>query len=238
VGLTIPGTITTLEQNTLKGYVPTGEDPLGTLMLRLNQLISMHSPAVVDCCPTNSETNGASTAVFEMPCYASADALDYIIRLSVMASANGQVEVEESANGVAYAAVASSPWAAGVTGDGEFALTTALLATTRYITVQITGAADYQIQSIMVYPDEIDPISPVYDSGAIAFDDTAIGTAGAPLHTEHWTRARATVDAVLADRKQAVFSYVNESFADAAEFVTWPVDDRIHYLEKLITLLG
>lgn len=214
MAITIPGTLPTLATNATLGHMPIGLEPMLSLLRRNNWHYANHSPAVVNVCPVGDVVPDAT---FELPCPASADALTYRCEFYAYSSgaANGDIEIEESATGgggtyTPVIGAGGSPWPNIVTASGWYSVTFTLKNTTNFVTVRLVKAGgSFQLQSVLIRPEV--PIGAIpagaQPSGFIPFDDAALTTSGAPIHTEYWERARVSYDAVMADRHQCLLSF-------------------------------
>ena len=227
MAITIPADLELVSANELLGHIPADPEPLHTLLRRCNWHYATHSPAIVNCCPVMVI---APTQQIIVPAYASADATTYDAMLGIHSSAGGTctVNIEQAiAGGGPWVAVGAYPLASGAlaglatTWDPH---SFALLTTTRFLRITLSaGPGNLQLQSVGIWPAKRVGISSGKKaSGFIAYDDAAlqVGSGDAPIHTEYFIRAAQNFRVVQADRRQCLWSFVQNPTLGAYGFTS------------------
>ena len=228
MAITIPSTLELLEPQDFIGQVPSAQEPLHTLLRRLNWLYSTYSPPLVNVSPYCAAA-GAHPDVI-VPILPSADGLQYDITIRLIAKETGttntaDIEVKECATfGGTYTDLPNSPFS-GValtqsgTGSTAYAVTYvanlgAIAAASRFlkITAKHVDRKDIQIAAVLIYPRTVSSISAgTFSSGFIPYDDAALVTSGAAIHREYFDRIWQGVHAITSDRRCALASFVADT---------------------------
>jgi len=228
MAITIPSTLELLTPQDFIGQVPSAEEPLHTLLRRLNWLYSTYSPPLVNASPYCSASGYAPAVVF--PVLPSADGIAYDITIRIIAKETGSpntcdISVYEATGYTgSWSALPNSPFedvalVQSGTGSAAYAVTyTANLgavdSSTRFIKVAVGHDArkDTQIAAVLIYPRTISSISAgTFASGFVPYDDAALVTAGAAIHREYFDRIWNGVHAIMSDRRCALASFIADS---------------------------
>jgi len=198
------------------------QEPLKTALENCNYLIKHHRPAIVDDCPNQSYTM-TRTATYAVPITPSADALRYTFETRWRCSSATQSVTVTVDYTTSYVAGGGTTWvnifsqATVSAGAGTITVQTkadqAIPATAVALRYQITapGAGDRDDQHLLVYPTPADTTTGVATSGAVPFDDGLMTSVDlAAIHTEWINRCKTTAVAVLQDRKQRAYSFLDE----------------------------
>lgn len=195
--------------------------PLQTALRNLNYLHVYHRPALVTAC-MNSDPLLTRTSEYHVPVIPSADGLRYTFETRFVCS-NGTQTVNVSWDYCTTYAGGATVWtnltANNVVTGGAGTLTTrtdanlTIPATAVAVRLTLTApaAGDRTDHHMLVYPTPSNPTSTAYASGFRSFDDGLFLAANdAPVHTEWLNRCKSSAAAVLTDRKQMAFAFVQE----------------------------
>jgi len=191
---------------------PVSSAPLSTAYGMLANLYEQHTPPIVNVPITEVSGSGAREVV--IPCAPSADDLDYVFRL-VGTKASGAlsvtVTISEYVSSSWSAIVSSASTALGAGTDFDVEIALAPIdgdATALKLEIDAAGA-NYQMQACAVYPDSANISAPegTTAAGYVGAADGLIGSANAPITTEHLDRLAESTRAVYRDRKQAVVGF-------------------------------
>ena len=218
MAITIPSNLELLDENALIGHVPTGTEPLHTIMRRTNWHYARHSPALVNVAPIIA---AAASNTIVVPAYASADGLTYqsqwIVWSQTAVTCSFSVEWA-TAGGGPWNHVTGSPFTSptlNALATKSFTQTFTLPSTTRFLRLSIySGSPAMQLQTFACYPDAISSITAgTKASGFIAYDDAALQVVSddAPIHTEYFNRAKENIRTTMADRRHCVFSFAQDA---------------------------
>jgi len=231
MALTVPTEYDPISYDELT-WVNFGQEPLLTIMRQMNFHYCKHTPQLINAAPI---ANAVNNPLYSMAFPRASDSLVYDIWTYV--STPGLVQVlinifENTTNSV-------PPWTptfgygegAAATGGRWIRASWTPALTTNFIRLEFNGLvpAGIQVQAIHIFPRPLTVApAPPYPlaSGAILFDDTSLLTPGAPIHTEYFERAAITKRAVMRDRKQCAFSYLDDDTNPLGRFTpgpSWPV---------------
>lgn len=218
MAITPPSSYSVVQWQDLSGKVDLAKEPLHTILSNTNHLYGYHRPAVVNFCPHNDISTAGSTSYdFIVRAPLSADGLKYELDWYATHASNGggQLEVFETtgaaAAGWGSAVITSAAsWNGGqwnnATSSGAFS------ANATFLKFTYSAAVNGQVEAIILRPARVGSISTstTYASGFIPYEDDLLAATGAPINTEFLNRACNNAAAVMADRQQVVFSFVNE----------------------------
>jgi hypothetical protein len=220
VAITIPSDLPLLNPNDLLGHIPTGQDPLHTLMRRTNWHYATHAPPLCNVTPIHQVQPTGTAPVFKFRVFPSRDGLTYNGEWALWINGSGTVDLdvqEGTTWGGGFTSVGSYPVTQAVTGGAinRFTFDTPIASSTRYLEISCTnyaaGTIGAQIFNFCAYPKKLSTItSGKKTSGFIAYDDAALTATSAPIHEEYFTRGAENVRATQADRKQNIWSYVQD----------------------------
>jgi len=213
-------------------------EPLATAHQNINYLWTYHSPPMVDVCPTLAAATSQHIVV--IPVLTSADGIKYAGVLCVVPSATATFDWSiRYCTAYTYGATSWTSWASGsaVAGTANTLSAIAIAATTlpaNAVAIELdvdsrSGGGTIRVDHLLLYPQADAPTAGVRTSGYIASDDGLLTTTGAAIHTEWINRAKASPLALLQDRKQCAYSFVQiegNSVAYSAtttDFAAFPV---------------
>lgn len=185
-----------------------------------NHLYRDFRPALVDACPV-TKTDAADRS-WTVPVQPSLDGLRYRFDFTWLPQFNGRVtlRVQESATvgGVYTDVVPATLSAVGALGVWQSAtFNAAIPATSRVLRFRMTGAGgSFYPGQIRAAPDPntgaVPFVAPYGEtaSGFRVFDDSLLRSASAPVNTEMLDRALRNARAVVRDRQQCVFSFLQD----------------------------
>lgn len=224
MAIVIPSALELVAYEDFVGDMVLDDQPLDTILDMTNFLYATHKPALWNLCPINPAATHTHDWVW--PAVASADALTYDVAAYVYAAASkvGTIDID-----LRYGPTSSGAWTAIVGWNPKTISLGGGGATEAWITAEAalpasaggfwklevddggTGA-NTQVQCFAAMPVTLAAIAAgVKASGFKAYDNTMLLSAdGGTIHTELFERAVANVRAVLRDRQQMVFSYVDE----------------------------
>lgn len=193
-------------------------DPLYTILKNANGMFESFAPAHLSALYTVEKGISARSAVFEIPILPSADGLDYDFSHWIYAEAGGAgtltVQVEEW-TGAAWNTIENT---AGIAAAAATMVrhdhTAAVDANATKLRITISRVTDaFTPVSILMRPGTNTITTGVKASGFVPFDDGLlnVGTNDAGINTEHLNRGPQNAMAILKDRRQCVFSFVQES---------------------------
>lgn len=198
--------------------------PLLMALRNLNYLWRYYQPALVTVRPTH-DPDVTRTSYYHIPVIPSVDGLRYNFETRFVCSAAAQNVTVAWDYTTAYAG-AGTVWvnlfSNVVVSAGAAALTTRqdtniqILATAVAVRVSLTAPAvgHRNDQHFLAYPAPAAPTAGLQVSGYAPFDDGLFLDANlAPIHTEWLNRCKASTVAILQDRKQMAFSFVQEFVA-------------------------
>jgi hypothetical protein len=213
--VTLPTTYDPIPLEDLLGRVPASKDPLQRILENTNFLFGSHAPALVNFCGMSG--SGTSNSYY-YPVVPSANGLDYTVHTRFYNSTNPTditltIETSTSNTTGGWTALYTSG-ATTITDTGDtsrtWTTTMTLAANVRYLRISFDGTNAVQLHACAIYPTQQTSTTAAEKScGFIPYDDTHLDGSGAAIHTEYFNRAITNVRSVLADRKQAVWSYCN-----------------------------
>lgn len=211
MAITIPADLELFELNQLLGLIPAGQDPVHTLMRRVNWHYATHAPPLVDIAPDHVP---AATVEVIVPCYPSADYLTYDSVWQLYAAAAGTVDIdiqEATTYGGVYTSLATYPHTVPDWGGGntQFTRNAQVATTTRFLKIRcLNGAGNVQVQGLTLSPQKLTSIAAAAKpSGMVPYEDAALTATGAPIHTEYWLRAQDSIRGTYSDRRQVLWSW-------------------------------
>lgn len=228
MAFTTPAGISVVKQQDL--LLPAiSQFPLRKALQNLNYLYTYHSPPMLSVAYC-SDAASTRAAIYHLPCMPSADGLRYVFEHRIVCSAAAQnitITVEYC---VAYAGGATV-WAAAytqaiVTG-GAGALTTSVSAATTLPANAVALRVQYSAPAVgtrtdhhlLVYASTNTVLAGVKSSGFIPFDTGALSSAEKfAIHEEYLNRCKTSSAAVMKDRKQCAFAFVQE-YTAAPHFI-------------------
>lgn len=192
-------------------------DPLFTTLKNANGLYESHAPALISALYTCEAAIVVRSAVFQIPLLPSADTLDYNFSHWIYGDAGGAgtmtVLVEEW-TGAAWNTLENT---AGIAAAASTMVrhdhTDPIDPNATILRITLTRATDPMSPcAILVRPGTNAPAAGTYPSGFVPFDDGLlnVGTNDAGINTEHLNRGPQMAMAVLKDRRQCVWSFVQE----------------------------
>uniref|UniRef100_A0A6M3KQT5 Uncharacterized protein n=2 Tax=viral metagenome TaxID=1070528 RepID=A0A6M3KQT5_9ZZZZ len=224
--VSLPTTLPLVTYESFVGDTILDDEPLDTICKVGNYLYGNHTPPLVNICPLN--VSGAATKTWVFPATPSADALTYSWFVWIhntggqLATTTINIDYNTTVSTAGWTSIVSQAISTGhLTGgtpnvEGYYpvgVVTGATIpATARFFRLQAVsgGAYSTQVQSFMLYPLRMNSTaSGAKASGFVAHEDTMLTGAGGTIHTELFDRTLRNVAAVLLDREQMVFSYVD-----------------------------
>lgn len=195
--------------------------PLQTALRNLNYLHRFHRPALVSAA-VNADPLLTRTSEYHIPIIPSADGIRYTFETRFLCS-NATQTVNVSLDYCTVYAGGATVWtnltANNVVTGGAGTLTTrtdadltipATAVALRW-TLTAPGAGTRTDHHLLCYPTPAAPTATAYASGFRCFDDGLYLAANdAPVHTEWLNRCKASAAAIVQDRKQMAFSFVQE----------------------------
>ena len=191
--------------------------PLQQILENANSAYMLHRPPLLQCLFTTGD-NIDRQCTIQIPINPSADDLRYTFKhylLPQTSSPNDDmtVKVEEwSAAGgwsTVYGPATISATDGTRTSHTHTASIDAASVKIRLTYTRANGGA-YRPEGLLVYPDPATLAAGVKASGFVPFDDGLLTSSGAGLNVEHHNRPKRNAHALLADRKQCAFSFVQE----------------------------
>ena len=229
---------TTLAVTPASGFVapPMAAEPLATAHQNINYLWTYHSPPMVDVCPTLAAATSQHIVV--IPVLTSADGIKYAGVLCVVPSATATFDWSiRYCTAYTYGATTWTSWASGgaVAGTANTLSAIAIAATTlpaNAVAIELdvdsrSGGGTIRVDHLLLYPQADAPTTGVRTSGYIPSDDGLLTTATAAIHTEWINRAKASPLALLQDRKQCAYSFVQIEGNSVAYSCTSPGYTRL-----------
>ena len=198
-----------------------GKQPLKRALENVNFLWKYHRPALVAVAP-NADPAVTRASDYHIPILPSLDALRYTFHHRVLCSAATQaitVSVDETDAYAGGATVWTNIYSSNETSGGAGALNTwvhvdkTIPADAVALRVSYTGpaAGTRTDHHILAYPAPADAVAGVTASGFVPFDDGMLDHADlAAVHTELVNRCKESTAAILQDRRQWAFSFVQE----------------------------
>lgn len=197
------------------------QQPLRRALENCNYLWQYHRPALVTAC-YNADPAVARASGYHIPIVPSADSLRYTFEHRVICSDAAQaitVSVDETD---VYAGVATV-WA-NIYSAAEVSGLAGVLNTWEHVNQTIPddavalrvsytapAAGTRTDHHVLCYPSPGVATAGIQPSGFIPFDDGMLSHADlAPVHTELVNRCKESASAILRDRKQCAFSFVQE----------------------------
>ena len=205
----------------MSGKVDLGKEPLHKMLENTNYLYGYHRPAVVNFCPINDiSTSGSTFYEFVVRAPLSADGLKYEIDWYAYHASNGtaRMKVYET-TGSAAAGWGSAVIDTNATWNGgqwnNATSSSAFSANATFLKFEFASNVNGQVEAIILRPAAVTSIdtAATYSSGFVPYEDDLLAATGAPIHPELMNRACNNAAAVMADRQQCVFSFVNEDSA-------------------------
>lgn len=192
-------------------------EPLATAHQNINYLWTYHSPPMVDVCPTLAAAQTRSTMV--IPILPSVDGIKYAGVLCVVPSATSTFGwAIRYTTSYVYGATTWTSWASGtgVSGTANTLSAIAIAAATlpaNAVAIELDvdvggGTGTIRVDHLLLYPQADAPTAGVRTSEYIASDDGLLSTATAAIHVEWLNRCKTSPVALLKDRKQCAFSFV------------------------------
>ena len=212
------------------------KDPLLTILENANGMYEAHAPALISALYTCEHLITGRSAVFWIPVLPSIDGLDYDFSHWVYGGAGaGAVTIHvEEWTGAAWTDVrAPTATALAATSWLRYDHTDTISASATILRVTISRAAgsEFSPSAILVRPGTNAPAVGVKASGFVPFDDgmLAVGTSDAGINTEHLNRGPQNAMAILRDRRQCVWSFVQEYSQTDAVYSTYtsPLSDTV-----------
>lgn len=207
-----PGVVTSLAE--FLALPEADEDPMLRIARNVNGFYEAHAPNLLVACYTCEADIAGRSAVFRIPILPSADGLTYDFDhwvYTALAGGDLTVLVEEW-TGAAWATIRSSTFASAAAATNTVAHSDVISAAATMLRITISRASGdaFTPESIHVRPGTNSPVTGTYGSGFVPYEDTMLRTAGAGLNTEHLNRPVQNAMAILTDRKQCVFTFVQE----------------------------
>lgn len=195
--------------------------PLQTALRNLNYLHRFHRPALLSAV-VNADPLLTRTAEYHVPVMPSADGLRYTFEARFICS-NATQTVNLSWDYCTTYAGGATAWtnlaannvvtggAGTLTTRTDADLTVPANAVALRCTLTAPGAGTRTDHHLLVYPTPSAATATAYASGFRPFDDGLFLSAdGAPVHTEFLNRCKRSAAAIVQDRKQMAFSFVQE----------------------------
>lgn len=218
MAITPPTDYSVVQWAELSGKVDLGKEPLHKMLRNTNFLYGYHRPAVVNFCPINNiSTAGLTFWEFVVRAPLSADGLKYELDWYAYHASNGtgRMKVYETtastASGWGSAVIdTNATWNGGQWNNATSS--SAFTAGATFLKFEFASNVNGQVEAVILRPAPITSIdtSAAYASGFVPYEDDMLAATGAPIHPELMNRACNNAAAVMADRQQCVFSFVNE----------------------------
>lgn len=214
--------------------------PLKMAMENINYLWQWHRPQLVSFAPHMSGAV-ARASEYHIPIIPSADGLRYSFEHRFSCSGISQavtISVDYCTTYAGGGTAWSALYSAAETSDGTGGALTRkthsnytipVTAVALRVSYTAPAAGTRKDHHVLVYPTPDVAAAGVQDSGFVPFDDTVIGHAdGGAVHTEWINRCKRSAVAVLKDRRQMAFSFVQEFSTTPKEARTdktafWPM---------------
>lgn len=202
---------------------------LATVLQNTNYLYRYHRPAVLSVAYWCEYDISGRSARFTMPFKPSADSLYYDFRHHVMvtslaAGATLTVNIEVHVPVAGWVAAASDTVAVGAGADQNIVVDHHAAIGPSVDLVRVTystTAISFTPHHLLAYPFGVPPTVGIKPSGFVPFDDGILtGAVGGAVHTEFLERAQQNALALLRDRAQCAFAFVQED--DHTKMVTKP----------------
>ena len=191
-------------------------EPLATAHQNINYLWTYHSPPMVDVCPTLTAAQSRHSIV--IPVLTSVDGIKYAGVLCVVPSATSTFKWSvRYTTSYVYPTTTWTSWASatGVAGTANTVSAIAIAAATLpanavaiELDVEVTGTGTIRVDHLLLYPQADAPTAGVRTSTYVASDDGLLSVATAAIHTEWLNRCKSSPVALLKDRKQCAYSFV------------------------------
>lgn len=235
MSVTVPSDLELLDPNAIVGNVEVSEEPLHTLLRRINWLFATYTPAACNFVGVQGTTNNSVT--FRVPFPASADSLNYQPVFVVLTDTTGNftIDIDEcdtfSGTYSAVSGYGSKTLSCTATDANVFWSEDSfpVAASTEFIEVTVTQSdptAYIQLAAFMAYPAPLELSTGTSvslatklptgrsSSGVWIYEDAHLTSTGAAVHTEYMNRPVRAVSALAADRVQCVGSFVQNTGYD------------------------
>lgn len=200
--------------------VQMAQEPLKTALENSNALYRAHKPPLVAFAPIVASTHARDVS-FTVGCVPSVDGLRYQVLHLVLPAYTGNLTFKvESGRGdpTAWTLLAGPTVQPTVVGTWIAYQHTVTIANTedRLRFSYTAPGGVFLVSQVLVWPDPDPALAPLVapysqrPSGFWPADDSLLGVAGAPVHTEMLDRCLRNSVAVLRDRWQAVASFVQD----------------------------
>ena len=192
-------------------------EPLQTILENANAAYMLHRPPLIQCLYTTTDRIDRDCTL-QIPVHPSADDLRYAFRhylLPQTSSPNDDmtVQVEQWSSGGGWSTI-YGPTTISATDNTRLIHTHDTVidadAPKQRITDARANTVEHGAEGLLVYPNPTALVAGVKASGFAPFDDGLLSATGAGLNVEHHNRAKRNAHALLADRHQCAFSFVQE----------------------------
>jgi hypothetical protein len=192
-------------------------EPLQTILENANAAYMLHRPPLIQCLYTTIDRIDRDCTL-QIPVHPSADDLQYAFRhylLPQTSSPNDDmtVQVEQWSSGGGWSTI-YGPTTISATDNTRLVHTHDTVIDADALKLRITytraNSGEYRPEGLLVYPNPTALVAGVKASGFVPFDDGLLSATGAGLNVEHHNRAKRNAHALLADRHQCAFSFVQE----------------------------
>ncbi len=192
-------------------------EPLATAHQNINYLWQHHSPPMVDVCPTLTAAQARHTMV--IPVIPSVDGIKYAGVLCVVPSDTSTFDWSiRYCTAYTFGSTTWTSWASatGVAGTANTLSAIAIAAATlpaNAVAIELDvdiggGSGTIRVDHLLLYPQADAPTAGVRTSTYVASDDGLLTTTNAAIHTEWLNRCKSSPVALIRDRLQAAYSFV------------------------------
>jgi len=196
---------------------PADAEPLQSILENANGAYLLHRPPLIQALYTTAD-NIDRTCTIQIPVHPSADDLQYAFKhylLPQTSSPNDSmtVKVEEWSASGGWSTI-YGPQTVAATDNTRFAhshnATIDADAQKLRLTYTRANSGAYRPEGLLVYPNAASLSTGAKASGFVPFDDGLLAATAAGLNVEHHNRPKTNAHALLADRHQCAFSFVQE----------------------------
>ena len=201
---------------------PMAKEPLHQALTNVNYLWRYHRPPLLSVV-YHVDAAVARSSSYHIPVLPSQElgGLRYIWEHRFVCSAATQtvtVSVDYCTTYAGGATAWTSIYSTAVVTGGAGSLTTSVssaltlpeTAVALRVTYTSPGAGTRTDHHLLVYPAPLSVPAATYSTGFVPYDDGILSAAGAPIHEEFLQRCATSAAAVLTDRRQCAFAFVQE----------------------------
>lgn len=212
---------------------PMRRDELAAALLNMNAAYALHAPALVSALITDAAGVTVAKNV-HIPVQPSADGLEYelLVLFKPSAAVNYTITLDYctvySDTTTTWTSLISATITTPSSDLYEFVDSAVLPAGAVAVRIGVSpSSGSYEWHSVFMRPSPTRNSAPatVQPSGFVAYDDALLSSAGAMINTEMINRVRANAYALLTDRRQMAYSFVQPS--SPRRLLVGPTEQRL-----------